>query len=147
MIVFNCIEHGQHIMARVAGPFNPSCDRVISVVEHGRLLGGAVYQNYRHASICIHVAGFNPRWLRRDFIWTAFHYPFTTLACQRIFAEISSENQEALDVSDRLGFTTEAVLHGAYPDGDLVIRVMDKDKCKWLALKPPFLRETNRGHV
>jgi len=113
--------------------------------KDGELMGGVVYQRYvERVSILIHVASFKPNWLNRDFLWVAFHYPFEQLKCQRLFGMVNENNEEALKFDLKLGFKVETRIRKVYPDGDQIILVMERDKCRWLGIKPKYMQSNAR---
>ena len=125
-------------MAEASGTvYNPESHVVISRDEDGKLLGGVIYQAYNKASIVIHVAGFVPRWLNRDLLWMAFHYPFEQLGVSKLFTQTPSNNHKALDFNTNLGFKDEARIEGVFPDADLIVRSMRREDCRWLTRGSP----------
>ncbi len=113
--------------------------------KDGELMGACVYQRYvSNSSILMHVASFMPNWLNRDFLWLAFNYPFVQLRVERIFGMVHERNEDALRFDRKLGFEVETRIRKVYPDGDQIILVMEKDKCRWLDLKPKTIG-SNRG--
>lgn len=124
--------HARRIAREVSTFFNPECDRSIVRTENGELLGGVIYQGYTGASIRMHVAGFNPRWIDRDMLWMAFYYPFEQLGVSKVLGFVHSTNLKALDFNRKLGFKEEARVTGVFRDADLVIVSMRREDCPWL---------------
>jgi RimJ/RimL family protein N-acetyltransferase len=132
MITIGVEDHGRRI-AKTAGMFfNPECDQAVVRIEKGELLGGVIYQNYTGASIRMHVAGFAPRWIDKDMLWMAFHYPFEQLGVNKVLGYVHSTNLKALDFNRKLGFKEEARIEGVFRDADLVIMSMRREGCRWL---------------
>jgi RimJ/RimL family protein N-acetyltransferase len=132
MIVSNDPEHGR-ILAKAAGTFyNPECDRVLSRVEQGRLLGGIIFTRFTPTSVFMHAAGLEPRWLDKDLLWMLFSYPFEQLRLEKAFVQIPSNNLKSLDFSRKLGFKEVARIVGVSHDVDLVIKSMRREECRWL---------------
>ena len=77
------------------------------------------------------IAG-EPGWLTLGLVGAAFDYPFNKLGCKVVMSTIASSNQRSLDINTRLGFQTIGVIRNAHPDGDLIIRALQKDQCRWL---------------
>lgn len=132
MITAGNLDHARAIAKEAGCFFNPECDHVISRSENGKLLGGVIFQGYTGASIGIHVGSFDPRWLNKDMLWIAFHYPFDQLGVQKLFGQIPSDNRKALDFNNKLGFKEEARIAGVFPDADLVVMSMRREECRWL---------------
>lgn len=131
-------------IARAVGMTVSPFDISFSRWRNGELMGGVVYQRYTHASVLMHVAGFMPNWVNRDFLWLCFHYPFEQLGVGRVFGLVHEKNEEALRFDQKLGFEIETRIKKVYPDGDQIILVMEREKCRWLALKPKYI-QSNRG--
>lgn len=101
------------------------------------LLAVVMYQRYTPlTAVTMHVIGYTPNWLSRDFIWICFHYPFMQLGCERVFGLVHSENAAALRFDTKLGFKVETRVRKVYPDGDQIILVMERAECRWLKIKP-----------
>lgn len=139
-IFLNAPGHGDLIAQASGSHFNPRCDICVSRERDGELLGGAVYQNYTRTSIAMHVAGFCDDWLSKDLLWIGFHYPFVQLGVERIFGQVPESNVRALEFDLRLGFKELIRIDGVFPDGGLVVVVMERGECKWLRLRPSRLR-------
>ena len=140
VIVFNEPSHG-HTIARAAGcNFNPDCDVSISRVRGGELLGGVIYQNFTHESIAMHVAGFSKQWLTRDLIWVCFHYPFEQLGVKRIFGQVPETNTTALHFDYWFGFKYLTKVDGVFPDGGVIVLVLEKEDCRWLKHRPKAIK-------
>ncbi len=139
-IEFGREEHG-HRIAREAGcTFNPAVDKVIAVTSAGKLLGGNIYQGYTGASIQLHMAGFEPSWATRDFLWVAFDYPFNQLGCRKVFGQVPETNTRALEIDLKLGFKIEARIDDVFPDGACILLSLAREDCRWLKLKPRGLK-------
>ena len=103
MITFGNRIHGR-ILAKASGcSYNPESNVVISREKDGKLLGGVIFQAYTGASIAIQIASFDPRWIDRDMLWMAFHYPFDQLGVQKLFTQTPSTNLKALDFKQKIG--------------------------------------------
>lgn len=132
MIIIGGRTHAQIIASTAGTFFNPECDQAIVRLEGDKLLGGVIYQGYTGASIRMHVAGFIPRWIDKDMLWMAFHYPFEQLGCSKVLGFVHSTNLKALDFNRKLGFKEEARITGVFRDADLVIMTMRREDCRWL---------------
>jgi len=145
MIEFNNREHGLAIAKSARLILHPE-DIVISrVTSEGNLAGGVVFNNYTGASIEVHVAGFSPNWLCREFLWVVFDYAFNQLKVSKTFGLVSSKNQRALAFDYKLGFKYVTTVPGYFRDGNLVIVDMDRETCRWLAYEPRTLQGASNG--
>lgn len=104
--------------------------------DDGSLLSVCMFESYNQANVNMHIASVQgKRWLTREYLWYCFHYPFVTLGCKRVTGIVPSSNHQARKFDENLGFTLEATLKEAHPDGDLLVYVMTKQQCRWLTLK------------
>lgn len=107
----------------------------IGWLKDGCLVAGVVYNEYNHVNINMHVAAVGKNWLRREFLWAAFDYPFNQCGVKRITAFIEDENKAAIKFDEHLGFKYEARMKDAYINGDILIYVLRREDCRWLDLK------------
>jgi hypothetical protein len=145
MIEINNLFHGYAIAQIIPRIYNPDADRVISRTNsEGELLGGVIYEGCISNCIFMHQGSFDKTWLSPDMLWTVFHYPFVQLGLGMVCGTIPSSRSELLDFNLRLGFKVEAVIKGAYKDGDLLIMAMRKPDCRWLKIKPKTIRSNEQ---
>lgn len=137
-LVYGGLEHGREIAKAAGSSFNPEVDQCIARVDGDRLMGGLVFQAYTgpNGSISIHMAGFDPHWASKDFLFVGFHYPFIQLQCKKIFAQVPSNNPKALAIDLKLGFKEEIRVRDVFPDADLIVLSMTREACRWLRIKP-----------
>jgi hypothetical protein len=145
MLHTNEPEHGQRIARRAGCQYSPDQESVISRTDgQGKLLGGVIYSGFTGASIFAHIAGFEPNWMSRGFLYAAFYYPFVQLRVSKVFGWIPSSNLKALEFNRKLGFNTITTVPGVFLSsdergGDAIIMGMAADKCRWLSTKPRTL--------
>lgn len=102
----------------------------------GEIRAGVVYNDYNGVNLCMHVASDGTKqWLRREYLWTCFDYPFNQARVSRVTGLVGEGNIEARRFDEHLGFKLETRLKGAHPTGDLLVYVMWRDDCKWLREK------------
>jgi hypothetical protein len=97
--------------------------------DRNGLKAGVIYNQFNGVNCEAHIAVDH---LSKEFLWAMFDYPFNQMGVKRITGCVSSANQKALRLDKHLGFEYEATLKGAMPDGDLIILVMWRDKCRFL---------------
>ena len=139
MIQMNNPEHGYAIAEAAGVIFNPEADIVISRLSNEELVGGVLYNGYTRASINMHVAAFSPRWGSRDILWVCFDYPFNQLGCKKVFGQVPSKNEHALEFNLKLGFKIETLIPDVFPEDDLLVVSMVREDCRWLNIKPRTL--------
>lgn len=142
-LAFNDQAVGEYVSERAPCGYNPLVDQTIGVVDDshevtspGYVHGGVVFTSYTQASIWMHVAGRNENWITRDMLAVTFHYPFIQLGVGRLFGIVEATNQRALDFDLKLGFEIAAVLPGMFASGAGLVVTMEREKCRWLRLKP-----------
>jgi hypothetical protein len=115
----------------------PGCGEVIGLeTDEGEILAAVLFDEYNQANVNMHVAAVpGRRWMTREYLWYCFYYPFVELGCKRITGIVPASNLEARRFDEHLGFTLEATLKDAHPQGDLLLYVMRKENCRWLKFK------------
>jgi RimJ/RimL family protein N-acetyltransferase len=119
---------GEWVCARTGGYYTEGT--AIGLLSNGRLIAGVLYDHYNGASIAMHVAG-EGNWLTRDFLRICFHYPFEQLKVRKVIGMVSSANKQAQRFDEHLGFTLEATIKDAAPDGDLLLYSMTREQCRF----------------
>lgn len=95
-------------------------------------VAGVVYYAYRWPAIEMACASIDRRWLNRKLLNVFFDYPFNVLKCKRICSLVDEDNYHALKFNEKLGFTREALLEDAHPNGHAVLLRMLKAECRWI---------------
>ena len=99
------------------------------------LVAGVGYTDFNGANIQMHVVATPTKlWLRREFLWACFDYPFNQCKVRRVTGLVAEDNLEARKFDEHLGFERETTLRSACPTGDLIVYVMWKESCKWLSM-------------
>ncbi len=109
--------------------------RAIGLRRDGELVAGAVYEGFNGRNMWVHLASVPGRaWLNRDFLKAGFRYPFLLCGVDRLSGYVDASNTQARRFDEHIGFTEEARLKGAAPDGgDVIIYVMWKKDCRYVA--------------
>ena len=133
---------GPWTMTRMGSEWYPGMGYALGYEVDGKLIAGVAYTDWNGASLQMHVAA-EPgrRWLRREFLFTSFWYPFEQLRCRKVLGVIAASNADSLAFARNLGFTLEATLKDAHPNGDLLVHSMTREQCKWLS------KETYHGET
>lgn len=117
------------------GMWTPQRGTTIGLAEDGKLIAGVLYEDFNKTNIAAHIAGLpDKKWMCRMFLWAMFDYPFNQLKVKRITGVVAASNLAARRFDEHLGFTLEATLKDAHPDGDLLIYCMRREQCRWLSL-------------
>jgi len=113
---------------------------LVEIAEDGteRIIAGAMFSDFNHASIQVHIAGEQgTNWLTRPFLGFCFKYAFDQAGVSKILSFIGSKNEASFRFCSHLGFKLEARLESAHPDGALLIYSMTRGQCRWLDLPTP----------
>ena len=124
---------GHWVAKKIRGSFNPSGDRAIGLERNGEPVAGVIYEDWNGKSVVCHIA-IEGR-LSRNFLYAIFHYPFKALGVDKIIAPVSESNLEARMLVEHMGFTEEARLLDAHPDGDVLFFTMTPDRCRFIGEK------------
>lgn len=106
----------------------------IGWLKNGRIVAGVCYTDYNGVNVSMHVAAEGKNWLRREYLWACFDYPFNQLKVNRITGLVGEGNTQARKFDEHIGFTLETTLAGAHPTGDLLVYRMFRSECRWLSL-------------
>lgn len=119
------------------GDYAPGYGTVITLLkDDGQPAAVCMFTDFNQANVNIHIAAEPGKaWLNREYLWYCFHYPFVELGVKRLTGIVPAVNTQARKFDENLGFTLEATLKDAHPEGDLLVYVMTKDQCRWLNLK------------
>jgi hypothetical protein len=143
-IRFDHIPDGERIAASIGYIYyHPVHDHVIARVSQRdkSLMGGVVFTQSTGpgGSAIIHSAGFHPNWVNRTMLWLTFDYPFNQIGVEKLFGQVPANNAEALKFNENLGFTVEHVIKGVYPEEDMLLMSIVRDKCRFLKMRIPKL--------
>lgn len=122
---------GPWVAQRTNGTWAPGRGAGIGKIKDGKLVAGALYEDWNGSSVICHIAG-EGLWADRHYLAVIFDYPFNQIGANKIIAPVCSTNQKSIDMLEHMGFNQEAKLHGATSKGDLLFFVMDKEDCKYL---------------
>jgi RimJ/RimL family protein N-acetyltransferase len=98
-------------------------------------VAACIYDRYNGKSLQVHIAAEGKSWLNREYLWFCFYYPFVQLGVHKLIGTVDSSNLDAVRWNEHLGYTLEATLKDACPNGDLRVYTMTREQCKWLSLK------------
>lgn len=111
----------------------PNMQCIGRVNAEGDLIGVVGFDGYNGASVMMHCAG-EGNWVSRRLLWAAFDYPFRLMQCNVVLGLVPSGNHAALKLNRHLGFQLAAVLHGAHPDGAMLVLTMRREDCRYLPM-------------
>lgn len=105
----------------------------ICLVRDNVVQAACLYDWCTGANIFMHCAALpGRRWLNRDFLHWAFHYPFCQLQVARVSLWIDANNTDSIRFAEHLGFQLETKLAGAgQANVDALIYVMKREDCRY----------------
>lgn len=134
---------GPWMMKRLNSEWFPGKGFTIGLWEDGKgPVASCLYEGSNGASILLHIAAVDKRWMNREYLWFVFYYPFEQLGLTKIISPIEEDNKDCIKFVEHIGFVLEATLKDAAPKGNLLIYTMKKDQCKWLNLRNSYRGQT-----
>lgn len=124
---------GRWVAAQTGGAYFAEKSQAIGLVRDGQLAAGVIYENWNGKSIICHIA-FLGR-LSKEYLALVYRYPFVTCGAEKIIAPVSSDNEKALRLVRKMGFTEESRITGATPGGDMVFLTLTRNACRFLESK------------
>lgn len=109
------------------------------VDEAGAVLAAAVFEGFNGRNIWLSAASNGRRkWMSRELMQATFAYAFIAKGVTRVSARVDERNVLSRRICMLLGFTQEACLQGAAPDGcDQIIYVMHRRDCRFIPQEIP----------
>jgi len=123
---------GERVSPSIAD-FGP-CIAIGVANPEGKLMAGAVYNNYRPPNIEITFAVEDNHWASREAISCILRYPFVQLGCLRItaFTAAGNDRARAFLTSKLIGFQQEGYHPNGFPSDDAVSYGLLRKDCRWV---------------
>ncbi len=122
---------GRWVAERINGAFSSETSTAIGLQkEDSEIVAGVIYENWNKRSIVAHMAVTGR--LTRAFLGVIFRYAYEQCGVNKVILPVSSENEKSNNFVKRLGFTEEARIRDADPQGDIVIYSLEKSACRFL---------------
>jgi hypothetical protein len=103
----------------------------IANFQDGKINCVVVFHNQRQSGCEVSIV--SDHGLSKGFIKVVFGYAFQLAKLRRLSALVEIENQESIDMVERLGFVREGTLRRAADNGnDLYVYGMLNEECKWV---------------
>lgn len=131
MLCLDADRVGPWVCERAGGTWVKGRGTAIGRLVDGELVAGVLYEDWNEANIVCHIAG-EGNWATKGYLGVIFNYPFEQLKVRRITVPVCSTNLRCIALVTRMGFTIEARLSQATPDGDLLLFVMFRHECRFL---------------
>jgi RimJ/RimL family protein N-acetyltransferase len=101
----------------------------MGVERDGKLVGGAIFNNWTGADIEMTLAG--PGMLSRGVMRALAHYAFVQAGCRRVSMTVRLSNSLVRKLAKRCGFRIEGIKRHGYPDEDAIIFGLLADDFPW----------------
>ena len=120
---------GEYVTAQTQGGFDVDRSVAIGLERDGKIVAGTVYENWNGVSVVCHIA-----WERVTpaYMAAVYDYPFNVANVDKIIGPISSNHTRALKLVTKMGFSEEARIKNAAPDGDIVFMTQTPERCRYL---------------
>jgi RimJ/RimL family protein N-acetyltransferase len=107
------------------------CAAMGVVNASGELIGGVVWRNWCPEVGTIEISGAalpGTNWLSRRTLQLVYDYPFYQCGCHMVIQTTMADNEPALIVKAKIGFTFYKIRHLGGPDRDGVLATLTKDQ-------------------
>ncbi|MDB4725957.1 GNAT family N-acetyltransferase [bacterium] len=132
-IAYGCDDMVRQWVSRELGITIEGECRALGGVLNGRLIGGAVYNNYAGFMVDIHIATTDKRWCNRRVLKAVFEMAFDHLGCERMNMMCSKKNKPMRKLALGLGFKQEGTHRKAHlGTTDAISYGMLKSECRWI---------------
>ena len=102
----------------------------VGLERGGEIVAGVLYAGWNGRSIVCHIAV--QGLLTPAYMAAIFHYPFIHCGAEKIIAPVDESNAESRRFVQKLGFTEEARIADAHPDGAIIIYTMQRSACRFI---------------
>ena len=124
---------GPWLAAKVGMVWAPEGRELVGLLQDGKPVAAALFENCTGLSMECHVAVDRPGLPLRQWIIASFRYAFVQNGVEKLIGRVNSNNRAALHFDYRLGFDPWAVIPRVYKDGgDCLIMVLLRERCKWI---------------
>jgi hypothetical protein len=120
---------GHWVMSRTDGAYNADRSAAIGLERDGELVAGTVYEMWNGKSVVCHIT-----WdqITPAYLAAVYDYPYNVANVDKIIGPISSNHTRALKLVTKMGFSEEARIKNAAPDGDIVFMTQTPERCRYL---------------
>ena len=124
------LEVGHWAAKQMNGSFSGDTATAIGLERDGKLVAGIMYENWNGRSLTAHIAISGQ--INRSYIGAIFRYAYVTCGVEKAIVPVSSANAKSVRFVQKLGFTEEARITDAAPDGDIILYTLKKADCRYL---------------
>jgi RimJ/RimL family protein N-acetyltransferase len=121
---------GEWVAAHGLGRYAPETSRALGLRRNGKIVAGAIYQDWNGQSVVLHIAIAGK--LTPAFLGAMADYTFNVCNVEKAIAPVSSDNLNIINLIEKVGFIEEARVINATPGGDLLYFTLHRDNCRFL---------------
>ena len=121
---------GHWVASRTEGHYDPSIATAIGLSRDGVIVAGVMFTDFNRKSISVHQA-ITGR-INRAFLFAVSDYAFNHCGASKMIGQVASSNKKAEKLVTSMGFTREATIKDAHPDGDILVYTLEKQHCRFL---------------
>jgi len=127
--IVNGPQVGHWTAAQTDGAFWPDRSVAIGLEHDGRLVAGTIFEMWNGRSVVCHIA-----WQKvtPTYVAAVYDYAYNVANVDKIIGPISSNHTRALNLVRKMGFSEEARIKNAAPDGDIVFMTQTPDRCRFI---------------
>jgi hypothetical protein len=114
------------------GPEGRRLFAALGVVRSGVLLGGAVFHNFKGATIELSAAFDRADWVRPSTLRRLYSYPFIDLKCANLLTITKRSNTRARQMDEFMGFKVVGPIIDAFGEEDAILYQMPRKFCRWI---------------
>jgi len=123
-------EVGHWVALEMDGCFSSETGTAIGLERDGKLVAGTMYENWNGRSLMAHIAITGQ--INRSYIGAIFRYAYVKCGVEKVIVPVSNANAKSMKFVKNLGFTEEARITDAAPDGDIILYTLKKADCRYL---------------
>ena len=126
-------EIGRWVAAQMDSQFSENTASAIGLVRDGKIVAGVIYENWNGKSVVCHLAIAGKA--NRSFLRVVCGYAFEALKVEKVIGPISSANVKSIKAAKTFGFSEEARITNAAPNGDIILFTMTAKQCRFFGEK------------
>ncbi len=120
---------GEWVAVRIGGTYIPG-STAIGLEKDGEIIAGVTYESWNGKSIMAHMAVSGR--LTPAFVAAIFDYAYKVCGVEKVILPVGSTNEKSIRLVENMGFSEEARIRDACPEGDILIYTLSKSACRFL---------------
>jgi hypothetical protein len=121
---------GPWVAQQIGGSYQPGSVAIGLSRDGVGLTAGVLYEQWNGRSIIAHIAVCGR--MTPAFLAAIFDYPFNVCGARKVICPIAASNKRSIALATNMGFSQEACITDAAPDGDMLVFTLSKSNCRFL---------------